>query len=313
MSTHNTNKLQKLSNFDFSVEGAHVAIVSKAANGKTKFLIQKSLGDKLEKAMTPDMTWEQLEAQAMQISTTLPLIDLLEIQGIWRGDAIVIANAINKSEDNINSKEKLEKFIKGLDLEGLKGTKTNIDKTNKEKSMTTPVEKVEDPSKENIAKASEEVVAVLDLKKELETLRKAADADKLARAKLQDQVDLLKSQEDSRINKSYEAKAEALSGLDFGKADAMLLKAIDSVEGGSKILEALHKAQDILKASVDDDIKEKGHGSELSSLTAFDELQAIAKSYQAADGALSDVEALAKATANNKALYFKYTQEQGAK
>ena len=44
MAKPDKSKLQRITNFDFSAEGCHVAIVDKAANGKEQFLVVKNLG-----------------------------------------------------------------------------------------------------------------------------------------------------------------------------------------------------------------------------------------------------------------------------
>lgn len=307
--SHDTQKLQKLTDFDFSQEGAHVAIVGKAANGKQKFLVTKSLGEDLEKAYSPDMTYEELEQAALSVSTTMPLADLLELQGLWRWDALVIASAINKSEEDIDSKEKLEKFIKGLDLdlEARKGINKNID-SNGEQSMTTESKKVEeDTSKEDIVKSLEAGKSALEA--ELAEIKKSLEARDKAEAKLKEQVDLLKSQEDARILKAYEDKAEGFTELGLTKADALVLKAVEAVEGGSKILEALTKAQDVLVAKNDPMTDESGHGAEDNSESAYDKLEAIAKNMMDVDSNLSKPEAMNKACAANPALYVKFTTE----
>ena len=312
--TWDRNKLQKLTDFDFSQEGAHIAIVGKGANGKEKFLVKKSLGEALQKEVTPDMTYEQLEEQAMQVSTTMPLADLLELQGLWRWDALVIASAINKSKSPVDSKEKLEKFIvEGLDLEDLKGETITVDKKEERSMPAESGNKVtEDKASEEVSLVSEDLeksVEAETLKKELEELKKSLSKDKEIREGLEKEVELLKSQEDQRILKAYEEKAEGFTALGLGKEDALVLKSVETIEGGAKILEALNKANDILKADNDPITLEEGHGSEGATLTAIEELKAIAKGFQEENKDLSEVEALSKACKTNPNLYIKYVEE----
>ena len=73
---------RRLKNFDFSGEGAHVALISKeqggAANGWHTAIITKA---------TKDVTTDYLQ-KATMVNVTLPFDDLLErFFGIWLGSS----------------------------------------------------------------------------------------------------------------------------------------------------------------------------------------------------------------------------------
>lgn len=91
---------RRLKNFDFSGEGAHVALISKeqggAANGWHTAIITKA---------TKDVTTDYLQ-KATMVNVTLPFDDFLErFFGIWEDDADTLTKILGFSDEEDDTKK----------------------------------------------------------------------------------------------------------------------------------------------------------------------------------------------------------------
>jgi len=269
---HDPKKKQRLSDFDFSSPDAHVAIVGKAANGKEKFLVMKSLNEKIEKAVDPYTQAyidglladaadnEAKAAKADKVYVEMPLEDLLRtFMGMW-GDqaqsiaASVVMKSITDDQKDALRKALLAKMQSGSNRSGAAETTDSAESLNKSKE-TTMTDKA--PEQVDVTKAlADRDAKIADLQKSLDALKAKDEAAELAK---------------------FEVVAKSLETLGAKVEDAKVLKAVAAIEGGKAVLDMLTKAADLLAKSAK--LNEQGSGLSADADDKGAKLDSLAKSY----------------------------------
>lgn len=282
---HDPNKKQRLSEFDFSSEDAHVAIVGKAANGKERFLVTKKFSadaEPINKAvdaytqmyidnLIADATEaEEKSAKADKVYIEMPLEDLLRsFCHVW-GDqakdiaASVIMKSITDDKKDALRKALLAKMPIGSDRSGA-AVKPEGETSTIEKSQ---VENMTDP------KAPEQV----DINKAVEA---ATSAQAAVIADLQKSLDILRADKEAAELAKYEVVAKSLGTLGATVDHAKVLRAVAAIDGGKDVLDMLTKAVALI--SKGEALNEKGTSLGADSEDKPAKLAAIAKSLVAAD------------------------------
>lgn len=276
-----SKKLKRLSNFDFSVPGAHVALVDKAANGVENFLVIKSLAtDALYMEMEAQRLRErqELEDKASKVVVELPLADMLVEFGLWRETALKIAAAVKKSESEAEDEiiESLQSALISLSSAGASGASDTagspaflIAKRKEEANMSDTQSA---PDTQNV-----DVQAVLKAQTEMQAkLEAITKANETLQEKVQAFEVVEKAREQARaieLVKKYET-------LGLTEEDATNFQALTKQEGFDKVIKALDAAIDLVSKT--DLTKEVGAGGDTN--TQETELEVKAKSIQARDG-----------------------------
>ena len=295
---HDPNKKQRLSEFDFTSEDAHVAIVGKAANGKEKFLVTKKFNadsvpvNKALDAYTQmyidnliaDAREDELEqAKADKVYVEMSLEDLLRnFCHVW-GDqakeiaASVIMKSVTDDKKDALRKALLAKMPSGSDRSGAadntEGQPSTIEKSQVE-NMTDKA-----PEQEVINKAVQEATA----------------SQAAVIAELQKSLDGLKAKDEAAELAKYEVVAKSLGTLGATVDHAKVLKAVAAIDGGKDVLDMLTKAVALI--SKGDALNEKGTSLGADSEDKPAKLAAIAKSLVAADASKTLTFAQAMVTA----------------
>lgn len=296
---HDPSKKQRLSEFDFTSEDAHVAIVGKAANGKEKFLVTKKFSadaEPINKAvdaytqmyidqLIADAKEDELEqAKADKVYVEMSLEDLLRnFCHVW-GDqakdiaASVIMKSVTDDKKDALRKALLAKMPHGSDRSGAadntEGQPSTIEKSQVE-NMTDP-------------KAPEQV----DINKAVEA---ATSAQASVIADLQKSLEILKADKEAAELAKYAVVAKSLETLGATDSHAKVLKAVAAIEGGKEVLDMLTKAVALIAKG--DALNEKGTSLGADSEDKPAKLAAIAKSLVAADASKTLTFAQAMVTA----------------
>jgi len=263
---------KELKNFDFSVEGAHVALVTRAANGKTEPLIVKKAP--VEKGEYFDGDDQSANDTKIEMSLT----DFLKIHCyMWEDEAKLIANSIKKAADA--EPEVYASLLKQIPADLL------LDGGNSDTPVRTAPNNLEDVTMTVEVTTPEQVADVT----------KAAETEALLK-KLDDvQKRLEKYEADEAVRKSAKFGAMVVKYAAIGatEADADVLKALSEQEGFDRVLAMLDSAVDTLKNA--DLLKPVGAEGDQPNVSTADELNGIAKGYMDADKSLTIQKALVKA------------------
>jgi hypothetical protein len=266
-----SEKKRRLSNFNFEVEGAHVALVSKKqggpANGITT-LITKS---------TKNISEEQV-AKATKVEVTLSITDFLtKFFGIWYEDAVVLAKIMGLDtepdpvesdgdwyENYINERVSAVTLMKSLVMD-----KTEAE-INKSIASLTP----------------DEFLSILEVQKQFESNLSSVEGVNMAKAantpstednnnKVNQMSDFVtKAVHDEAVTKAVE---EAIAKAKAEQEQALIAKQAE-LEAALEIVKA---AQEKEKADI-----EKGRKAALKEAGVADEkLEELHKSMQALDDA----------------------------
>jgi len=277
-----TQKKQKLSNFDFSVEGAHVALVTRAANGKETPLIVKKV--------TPVEKGEYFEGDDESEPTTeikMSLTDFLRLHCyMYEDEAKLIVNSIMKSAES--DPEKYADVLKQIPADLLPDASVRQAQT----TQTPEVIKMSDkdnktPEQLADAKHAEATVA----------LEKKVDEQNLILKGMQDQ--LKKYEEAEEIRKAAKFGAMAMKYKSIGANDdtALVLTKMAEVEGFEAIVSLLDSAVETLEKA--DLLKPAGVEGETLVVKSIDELQTIAKGLMTASPELTIQKAMVLAARSN--------------
>lgn len=245
-----TKAKRKITEFDFTSEGAHVAIVDKAAN------LQEVLVMKSAKASEEEIS------KAVEVNIKMPLLhyftrfldididgaekiaglmgykfeDLYEEDGM-NGFQEMVEN--NLQALTISKSKESEDFLKAYqDFKNKYLTKAT--QANEENTMT--VENTQDLQTE-LEKAQAQVADLQKAKEDLEKAREEKANLEKAFSEVNDTVKVLKAAEEKRKEAEYLEKAkehtavvnDELPAEDFAKA----LRAVENVEGADVIVKAL--------------------------------------------------------------------------
>jgi len=281
-----SNKKKKLSEFDFSVKGAHVALVTRAANGKTEPLIVKNFTADVEKGEY----YEGDDTSDSSIAVKMSLADFLRVKyGEWSDTAKLIANSIKKAADG---KPEFADLLKEIPTELL----------SEEEVRQAPVEQSTNTNQEDVT-----------MSKAVETPEQVADVQKAAEAvalekKVQEQAEILKAMSDKlakfeeaeeiRKTAKFGAMADKYSAIGANEETAGVLKSLEGHAGFEHIVKMLDNAVDTLeKGGL---LKATGEeGDSKPSLGSIDELKDIAKNLMAGDKNLTIQKALVVAAKQN--------------
>lgn len=325
---HDTSKKQRLTDMDFSQEGNHVALVGKAANGKTKFLVTKSL-DTVEKAHNDvldsvkiAMMSEEIDRLIAEeqgddnndkkvgvdgkIEVSMPLSDLLQmVCYLSERESDKIVDSIVKTVDSEVSDEAKAEFAEKLkalaNKDSAPGAITkNLTIQTEENSMGDNTNTKAPVVKDGVTEGEglEDLQKSLDAKdaKIVELEKAAADASKSSEG-LEDIVKGMQAREGERILKAFNDTAEKFSSLGSDEGTGAILKEVASLEGGSKILGMLDTAMELINKS--ELLDEVGGSGEAEVKDSYGELEAIAKELRASDTSLTESEAIVKAASMN--------------
>jgi hypothetical protein len=281
-------KPKRLKNFDFSVKGAHVALVDQAANGKEKFLTVKSFMEDLIEDLQEDLdeakAAKEVEDKARAVIVEMPLVDLLVEYGIWRETANMLVASIKRASPEADKIiQQVHSDIVSLSSVGASGASESgglspaylIAKSKKEAAMS---------DKEN---APDQV--------DVQELLKSVQAQNEVIKSLQEQVDANRAAEAAREAARYVEITKKYESLGLEEVDATVVQAIARIEGSEKILKALDTALDLVNNVDKLSAQGKGGSSEGASVTT--ELELKAKEIQAAEGCTlpqATVKAIAK-------------------
>jgi len=331
MPKHDQTKRQRLTDFDFSGEGNHVALVKVAANGKTDFLVQKNFEEKevieknfdfvdlvisadslpaMQERLEEMLDGATEEEKADPTMVNMPLATLLRMVGYMsESEAQTISESVVKSA--IPNEDLQKEFTEALSAlvtnDGAPGavddnpTITKEDdsmgdesKVDAPETKVLDTEKVEDLQKSVEAKDQE----ILDLKAQIE--KSATDS-----SELEETVKELKNQNDARIQKSFDVVAdsmEVLTGEDGVEGLGKILKNVASVEGGDKILAMLNKGVDLISKASEKNFEELGGSGESVDGDNYSKLEIIAKGLREATPGLSEAQSMVDAAAANPSL-----------
>ena len=245
-----TKAKRKITEFDFTSEGAHVAIVDKAAN------LQEVLVMKSAKASEEEIS------KAVEVNIKMPLLHYFtRFLDIDIDSAEKIAGLMGYKfedlyeEDGMNGfQEMVENNLQALTISKSKESEdflkayqdfknkylTKATQANEENTMT--VENTQDLQTE-LEKAKAQVADLQKAKEDLEKAREEKEQLEKAFSEVNDTVKVLKAAEEKRKEAEYLEKAkehtavvnDELPAEDFAKA----LRAVENVEGADVIVKAL--------------------------------------------------------------------------
>lgn len=271
-------KKKKLSNFDFSVAGAHVALVSRAANGKETPLIVKKL-DPVEKGEYHEGDDETQNGAMVEMS----LADFLSCRfGVWGYEARLIANSIKKAAETDPEYAELLKSIpqEVLEEDPVRHAPNNLEEVSMSEIETTP-----------------EQVAGVQKAAETQALEKSlVEKDEIIKS-MQSKLKAFEEAEEIRKAAKYGAMAQKYAPIGADESTAEILKAFDGVEGFDKIVEMLDNAVATLEKQ--DLLEPVGVEGEQVVVKSVTELQDIAKVLMDQDKTLTIQKALVLAAQRN--------------
>lgn len=270
-----TQKKQKLSNFDFSVEGAHVALVTRAANGKEAPLIVKKV-----KPVEKGEYYEGDDKTPSDTEIKMSLTDFLRLYCyMWEDEAKLIVNSIVKSEKPAS--EAYADILKQIPTEVLSDALVRHAQTQTEVTKMSNVD-TNAPATTDVQKTADQVALEKKVSEQDATL-------------VTIQAQLKKYEEAEEIRKAAKFGALAAKYKSLGGNDelAVALQAMSDVEGFDAVVAILDGAVETLeKAEL---LKPKGVDGEQVVVKSIDELQTIAKGLMDADKTLTIQKALVKA------------------
>jgi len=271
-------KPKRLKNFDFSVKGAHVALVDKAANGKEQFLAIKSFNDDmveyLQSELDEAMKQKEEADKASKVLVEMPLIDILEsYYYVGREAAVKLVNAIKRAtpEQEQAITEQIRMDIVSMNSLGISGASNSggspasflIAKSKEEANMTDQTD------------APDTQVDVQELLKSVEAQNQVIKA-------LQEQVDAAQAAELARENARYVEITKKYESLGLEEADAPVIQALAKISGSEKVLKALDTALDLVNNA--DKIAAAGQGGSSDNTSTKTELELKAKEIAATEG-----------------------------
>ena len=329
MAKPDKTRLQRLSKFDFSAEGSHVALVGKAANGKEEFLITKSLDSKpapvtksydyvdlvisaqslpeLQEALEEMLSGAEEVAEADPTMVNMPLADLLRMVGYMsENEAQKISESVIKSAGLLatSDKEIQKEFTKALSaLVNPNGTSGAVDNPHIQKE-------------EDLMSGNDKKVAPESKVQTLEELQKSVeDKDTLIadlKAKVEKSVGLeetvaeLKAEREERVLKAFDTVASGLSALAGGDEGVeglgKILKDVAGIEGGEKVLAMLNKGVELISKNTVDNLTELGGSGESVEGDNYGKLEQISKGLMKDDPSLTEPQAIVKAASLNPEL-----------
>lgn len=273
----NPEKFQRLEEFDFSSEGAHIALVDRAANGWEALVIKSAPKEDNKEINTVDL--ESIEKELLKkldvesISKQdgdMPMVQmslsklLQMVFYAWEDDANAIAESVMKSSDEVV--EKLSETLKD-NLHG--STDVDLNKHGEKPNM----------SKEEVIKAAD-VEAMIN--KALEAQAAEVESLKEEVSKSKSELEDFRKAEDIRKDAKFNAMAEGYSSLGDIEGLGQVLKSLEGKEGFDKIVGLLDSAvETVSKGALLDETGSDGEGSSLSS---FEELEKLAEAKAAEVG-----------------------------
>jgi len=319
---HDTSKHQRLTDIDFSDPENHVALVGKAANGKKKFLITKSLApteevvevektDVLDAAKISELAQEIDELIADDLEANggpkinMNMVDFLKMMFyVSTHDAEVIVDSIVKSNEDLQGlsdeakKDFTEKMLSLVKDDSAPGAIDNNSDIQKEENSMPEEKKVDAPVEKDYVQKTE----VEDLQKSIdEKDAKIAELEKAAEESgdLAKIVKELKDEKEARILKAFDEKADQYKALGSDEKTGKILKAVAGLEGGADVIKMLDEAVELISKS--ELLDEKGAAGEGSD-NGVDTLEAIAKEMRESDSSLTESQAIVKAALENPEL-----------
>ena len=271
------SKFQRLDNFDFSAEGAHIALVDRAANGWEALVVKSAPEDvepkfkfdiaEVEKELLKKLDVESISKQeegGVGPMVSMSLSQLLQVAFyMYSEDADIVASSIVKSED----KDKLiEEVASLINKDGLLGSPKH-NNGEKPKMSDEQVVKAADVQA-MIEKASEVHKAEM---KELKADIEKRDA----------QLQSFEDAEEVRKSAKYGAMAKVYESLGDTEGLGEVLKSLSSVEGFDKVIALLDSAADTI--SKEALLNEEGAGGEGVVLESMQELTKLAEAKVAAN------------------------------
>jgi len=294
--SYSTKKKQKLSDFDFSKSGAHVALVSTAANGKTAPLIIKSF-DGVEKGVI--YQGEDLEPSGHMVEMSLEDI----LQAMYNADpfsACLIANSIVKfaKENRYAGIESLTNMASGAGDSSHSASvrpaplvaKSNDDTTDSTTNEDETMSDIEKPSElTDVAKAADNAEIVKELAAQAEVIKS-----------MKAELEKFHAAEEQRLEAKFAVMADKYKVLGAAEDSAAMFKSLYKTEQFEQVVKMLDSAVDVLAKQ--DLLVEKGAAGEGAVKTTMGELESIAKGYMDADPHMTKQQAIVKAAKENPAL-----------
>lgn len=281
-------KKKLLTNFDFSVEGAHVALVTRAANGKTEPLIVK-------KAPIEKMEDGEEDDKPSGVNIEMSLEDFLQhMLYMWPDTASLVANSIKKSAE---SDDAYASIVKALPQALVDGGGSNSDSPSSVRPAPVATEKSEATKPNTEDKKS---MSQVDTTSEQGAgVQKAAETEALLKKVEDMQKRLEKFEADEEVRKSAKFGAMVVKYAAIGakEEDADVLKSLSEQTGFDRVLAMLDSAVETMKNA--NLLEPEGVEGEQNALSTTDELTAIAKGLMEQDKTLTIQKALVKAAITN--------------
>lgn len=281
-------KKKLLTNFDFSVEGAHVALVTRAANGKTEPLIVK-------KAPIEKMEDGEEDDKPSGVNIEMSLEDFLQhMLYMWPDTASLVANSIKKSAE---SDDAYASIVKALPQALVDGGGSNSDSPSSVRPAPVATEKSEATKPNTEDKKS---MSQVDTTSEQGAgVQKAAETEALLKKVEDMQKRLEKFEADEEVRKSAKFGAMVVKYAAIGakEEDADVLKSLSEQPGFDRVLAMLDSAVETMKNA--NLLEPEGVEGEQNALSTTDELTAIAKGLMEQDKTLTIQKALVKAAITN--------------
>lgn len=301
MAAHDKSKVQKLSNLDFSKGIHHMALVSRGANGEETPLIIKSLENfkELAESLEKGAYFDSEDEAQSGVTCELSLEDVLMLVfGAWKTDARAIANSIVKSLDK-ETADSVHGLITGVinpaaAPSGVAITMPLVVKTADSKNLETGADNMPN---ENVVKPDEAETISKSAAQEM-----IAKAVELATAELTKRVEKFEADDAVRQEAHFAAQAVEFKELGATEEDAKLFKALAVLPEGSRVIEMLTSAKDVMTKSAHlESLGEDGSADAGTEPSAVDQLKVIAKKIQADEGCTAQ-QALTLAAVRNPTL-----------
>jgi len=253
-STWDRNKFQRLDDFNFSAPGAHVALVSGAANGWEGLVIKSAESPQdapsgADKELLKRLDIESISKQdgGEELMVSMPLSKLLQIAFMaWEEDADTVAASVVKSAEADGFTDE----VTGL-VNGLLGSPSGA--TLSGTSSGRPAPQVAKSNGEN-PKMSDEKVEVMKqadveamINKALETQKSEFESEIQKRDK---RLESFEKAEDARKTIKFEAMEEGYKALGNVEGLGEVLKSLEATEGFDKVLALLDSAKETISKSV---------------------------------------------------------------
>lgn len=296
---------RKITNFNFESEGAHVALVDKAANQQEVLVMKstKATEEEIQKAVSVNLKLPLMEfltrymhmnideAETIAGMLGCSYEDLYEVNDMNGFKEMVESNlnkvvAVSKSETAQKFVGAFEEFIRkhftkasSSVEDGEEVNKSTEDKTDKpkeeSKAMPDKVEVTQENLEEQINKAAESIVA-----KRLEEIEKAANEKVEAVSK---ELEIFKAREEAREKQEYLAKAESFAKYLGEEADkeaiAKALMTIEKSEETKPMLDVLKALKDFAEKEDEGLFEEIGKSATKDQPTDFEaKVEAVQKS-----------------------------------